>query len=80
MDDRAVIDEVTGEASIVRRVFCDHCCYVIVWCELAARDDKKWVPTGRVISGPGVYRSKTAVERFLKAHPEAAGMLQEIGA
>jgi len=63
----------SGECSVIRRCYCDHCNHVMVWSELALPDG---TPVGTVLSGPGVYRGRTAVERFLKQHPHAAGVLQ----
>jgi len=70
--DPPVTDE-HGQHSVVRRVYCDHCRHVMVWCESADGSGK---PTGAVISGPGVYRGRKAVRRFLARHPQATGVLQ----
>lgn len=56
-----------------RRAFCDHCEGVIHWVEQVT---PMGALTGVVVRGPGLVRQRGHVERFLRDHPAATGVLQ----
>ena len=70
----AGLDEYDGCHTVHRTVYCPHCRHLQTWIESATDDGR---PTGMILSGPGHVRGRTAVERFLRKHPESTGVLQQ---
>ena len=71
-DDRGWDDEHQC-FSVMRRLYCDHCDHIQVWMEALNRDGEL---SGMVLSGPGYQRGRRDIERFLREHPEATGVVQ----
>ncbi|MCC6679278.1 MAG: hypothetical protein IT445_00095 [Phycisphaeraceae bacterium] len=66
-------DQAEQSHSVLRQHYCDHCNHVINWVESS---DAGGNPTGVLITGPGVVRGNARVDRFLRRHPQAAGVVQ----
>ena len=59
--------------SVTRRCYCDHCNVVIIWreqCDINGRT------CGTVLGEPGILKKHETIERFLRDHPQAAGVAQ----
>jgi hypothetical protein len=62
-----------GQHVTVRRVYCDHCNHIVVWEQASNKSGTRF---GQQLGTHAISRSAQAIERFLRAHPEAAGVLQ----
>jgi hypothetical protein len=61
--------------SVTRRLHCDHCQHIQCWAEEVKLVADGFYPTGLVLMGPGFVRGRRALERFLRQHPQAAGVI-----
>lgn len=64
---------ITLAYSRSRKLYCDHCDLIQHWHQACDRDGA-FLPT--VVMKPAFYRNATRINRFLRAHPEAAGVAQ----
>jgi hypothetical protein len=62
-----------GQHVSVRRLYCDHCNHIVVWEQASNKSGTRF---GQQLGAHAISRSAQAIERFLRAHPEAAGVLQ----
>ena len=69
---KIVRDPLTLLYSRSRRMFCDHCDHVQHWIQRCEADGTL---INEIISKPAYYQSSTLINRFLREHPEAAGVL-----
>jgi hypothetical protein len=56
-------------------LYCDHCDHLVIEHRASNLPPKGEMPTlGERLCEPGILRDPKAIERFLKAHPQAAGV------
>ena len=60
--------------AIDRAFYCDHCDHVVEWSEAVHRTTTE--PTGVVVAGPFIQSHPRVVAKFLRDHPQAAGVSQ----
>lgn len=58
------------------RAYCPHCKHLIIWPEASNAYGVRVDPC-RPIDRPAYLKTKRGVERFLRKHPEAAGVVVE---
>lgn len=62
-----------GQYRAVRRVYCDHCNHLVIWEQASNSAGTRF---GVVLSDSlSIARGRHAVENFLAAHPQSAGMV-----
>jgi hypothetical protein len=62
-----------GQYRAVRRVYCDHCDHLVIWEQTSNSNGSR---LGIVLNNSmSIARGKHVVEKFLAAHPEAAGIV-----
>jgi hypothetical protein len=71
VSDAPFYSEPFGTWALTRKLFCDHCDHLIVWQQTCRPDGSE---RGPVVCGPSLLREPRAIDRFLAAHPEGAGV------
>jgi hypothetical protein len=70
-----VRDPATLEFHRARWLYCDHCHQLVHIIDACKADG---TPLGKFITKPAIYKSKARIDRFLREHPEAAGVAQSV--
>lgn len=58
---------------VYRTIYCDHCDCLVIWKQMSNIDGSR---LGEKLGDYGTIRGRRVIDRFLKKHPEAAGVLQ----
>jgi len=66
-------DPLSFEYFRPRRLYCDHCNHLVYWHQSCTRGGSL---VNVILSGPAILRDPGKIDRFLRTHPEAAGVLQ----
>jgi hypothetical protein len=74
VNDAPEFSDAHGCYIICRRLYCDHCNQLMLWFQHSNDSGTRIGP--RVDDEPPfIVREKRLIEKFLKQHPEAAGMI-----